>query len=63
MENMAELAYKYYQKFNAGRTGIDAIKLPSTSPANAAMSLERLTEAYKVIAAERKTLATSDFLQ
>lgn len=42
-------AYKYYQKFNAGRTGIDAIKLPSTSPANAAMSLERLTEAYKVI--------------
>lgn len=42
-------AHKLYQKFCAKVVGIDAIKLPSTSPANCAVSLEKLVEAYKVI--------------
>ena len=33
-----------------GRSGLEAIKLPSTSPANAAWTLERLIEAWRVIA-------------
>ena len=43
-------AYKYYQKFNYPLTGIEAVRLSSTSPANAAMSIDRLVEEYKVIA-------------
>ena len=42
-------AHKYYQKYNYPRTGIEAARLPSTSPANAAMSVEQLVEAYRVI--------------
>ena len=42
-------AYNLYQKFCAKEVGIDAVKLPSTSPANCAVSLEKLIEAYKVI--------------
>lgn len=42
-------AYKFYQKLNYPRTGIRAVKLPSTSPANCAFSLERLVQAYQVI--------------
>lgn len=41
-------SYKYYQKYQAGELGIDAVCLPSTSPANAAWSVERLVEAWKV---------------
>lgn len=40
---------KYYQKFQQPLLGIAAEGLPSTSPANAAWSLERLTEAWKKI--------------
>lgn len=40
-------AHKYYQKLNAPRTGIDAIRLPSTSPANCAVSFDQLTKAYR----------------
>ncbi|MBP3568476.1 MAG: DNA-deoxyinosine glycosylase [Lachnospiraceae bacterium] len=36
-----------YEKFSRESTGIEAIVLPSTSPANAAYSLERLTECWK----------------
>lgn len=43
-------SYKYYQRLCERDTGIGAVCLPSTSPANAAWSLERLTEAYRVIA-------------
>lgn len=42
-------AYQYYQKLCLQQTGLPALKLPSTSPANAAWSLDRLTEAYRVI--------------
>ncbi len=40
-------AGKAYKKYLEEDTGIQAITLPSTSPANAAWSLERLTEAWK----------------
>jgi len=40
-------AYELYVKYAEKTTGIKAIKLPSTSPANAAWSLERLTEAWR----------------
>lgn len=40
-------AYNMYRKYC--RTGFDAVKLPSTSPANAAFSLERLIAEWSVI--------------
>ena len=42
-------AYKHYRKYMESETGRKAICLPSTSPANAAWSLARLTEAWRVI--------------
>lgn len=42
-------AEKYYNKYALAQTGIKAICLPSTSPANAAWSFEKLVEAWKVI--------------
>lgn len=42
-------AHKLYQKLCAKDVGIDAVKLPSTSPANCAVSLEKLVEAYKKV--------------
>ena len=42
-------SYRIYSKYQLPRTGIEAIKLPSTSPANAACSLEKLIEAWRVI--------------
>lgn len=42
-------AWRLYQKYTRPQTGIDAIKLPSTSPANAAFSFERLKEAWQII--------------
>ncbi|MDO4477706.1 MAG: DNA-deoxyinosine glycosylase [Lachnospiraceae bacterium] len=42
-------SYKYYVKLCESLTGIRAVCLPSTSPANAAWSFERLVEAYRVI--------------
>ena len=43
-------AYKLYQKYCASAVGLEAVKLPSTSPANCAISMEKLLEAYKVLA-------------
>ncbi len=40
-------AYELYHKYAEAQTNIPAIKLPSTSPANAAWSLERLCEAWR----------------
>lgn len=42
-------AYQLYNRFCLKDTGIQAIPLPSTSPANAKLSLEDLVEAYGVI--------------
>lgn len=42
-------AEKYYNKYTFPKTGIKAICLPSTSPANAAWNIEKLVEAWKVI--------------
>lgn len=42
-------AYEMYQKYIYPVNGIKAHKLPSTSPANAGYSLERLKEAWKQI--------------
>ena len=43
-------AYKLYQKYCAATVGLEAVKLPSTSPANCAVSMEKLVNAYKVLA-------------
>lgn len=43
------LSHKMYMKYIFPSTGINAEKLPSTSPANAAFSLERLEEHWKII--------------
>ena len=42
-------AYELYHKYAEEKTGIAAIKLPSTSPANAAWSVERLCDNWKQI--------------
>jgi len=40
---------KYYKKYQEPLLGIKAIKLPSSSPANARFSLERLIEEWRII--------------
>ncbi len=42
-------AEQLYRKYQEKQTGIKAVCLPSTSPANAAWGIERLTEAWQVI--------------
>lgn len=42
-------AYELYHKYAEKVTGIQAVKLPSTSPANAAWSLEKLTKTWEEI--------------
>ena len=42
-------SFKYYNKYTLKNTLIEAIKLPSTSPANASFSLEKLIEEWKII--------------
>lgn len=46
-------AKKLYDRYLLPITGVDACVLPSTSPANAAWSLERLTEAWQIIIREQ----------
>jgi len=43
-------AYALYRKYLEKILGRPGMKLPSTSPANAAWSLERLTESWKILA-------------
>ncbi len=42
-------ALRYYRRYNEPQLGRSAALLPSTSPANASWSLERLIEAWRVI--------------
>ncbi len=42
-------AAKYYDRYQLPRTHRNAVRLPSTSPANAAWSMERLTAAWQII--------------
>ena len=42
-------AEQLYRKYQAKQTGIEAVCLPSTSPANAPWGMERLVEAWRVI--------------
>ncbi|MGI6072729.1 MAG: DNA-deoxyinosine glycosylase [Lachnospiraceae bacterium] len=42
-------AYRYYQKYQEGKTGFKAVQLPSTSPANARYSMEDLYNQWKII--------------
>ncbi len=43
------LAYDLYRRYQLPLTGLEAVKLPSTSPANAAWTESRLREAWQVI--------------
>ncbi len=42
-------AEKYYNKYIKKQLGREAVCLPSTSPANAAWTLERLVDAWRVV--------------
>ena len=44
-----ETAYRYYKKYQERQTGYKAIKLPSTSPANARSSMDDLYNRWKII--------------
>jgi len=43
------MAFRLYNQLCRRDTGMDIVRLPSTSPANAAYSLEKLADAWKVI--------------
>ena len=43
------ISWNYYHRYQEKKTGLAAIKLPSTSPANAAWSLDRLVREWRVI--------------
>lgn len=43
-------AEKYYNKYTRDKIGMEAVCLPSTSPANAAWNMEKLIKAWSVIA-------------
>lgn len=42
-------SFKLYNKYILPKTGIEAVKLPSTSPANAMFSLDRLEQEWQQI--------------
>ena len=44
-----QTAFRLYGRFQEARTGIPAMPLPSTSPANAAYHVERLMESWRAI--------------
>lgn len=47
-------AYRLYKKYSQEKTGYPAVKLPSSSPANAIFTLDRLTDAWGELIFERK---------
>lgn len=42
-------AYRFYRKYQEQKTGVESLRLPSTSPANASSSLEDLYNQWKEI--------------
>ena len=44
-----QTAYRLYERYQLAEAGLPATVLPSTSPANAAYSVERLTESWRVL--------------
>lgn len=42
-------AYRFYRRFSEKETGLPAVCLPSTSPANASWSIDRLIAGWSVI--------------
>lgn len=42
-------SFEIYNRYQLPKLGLQAVKLPSTSPANAAFSLERLTQEWSII--------------
>ncbi len=42
-------SYKYFHQFSEKDLGIKGVKLPSSSPANAAYSINRLIDEWKII--------------
>ena len=42
-------SYKYYKKYHEKDLGLEGVKLPSTSPANARYSLDDLVSEWRVI--------------
>lgn len=50
-----KLAFNLYNKYIFEKTSIAAISLPSTSPANAAFSLDRLCDEWKIISKHLKS--------
>ncbi len=49
IEENRKTAEKYYNKYIKNKIGRQAICFPSTSPANAAWSVEKLTDSWKII--------------
>lgn len=45
-------SYRLYMKYIFPTTGIKAVKLPSTSPANAAFQIDRLADEWRIIKAD-----------
>lgn len=44
-----DTAYKFYRKYCEAHTGREAMKCPSTSPANAIFTLDRLADAWNAV--------------
>jgi hypoxanthine-DNA glycosylase len=42
-------AHRLYKRFGQAQTGIEAVKLPSTSPANARFNLDKLIEEWSAV--------------
>ena len=47
-------AYKLYRKYCEEAAGIEAVKLPSSSPANAVFTLNRLTDVWRALIYDRE---------
>ena len=52
-------AYDLYCKYARESTGREIVKLPSTSPANAAWNLDRLCDAWKAVVKNRDEVLNS----